>query len=196
MVCVIVESVQNQKVTHLMDSNTGVCVCVCSASVMLRYESLSEDVVLVDPQRKPASLSFWINKENYSSQQALLWCLSRTSSKRQCVPEATAGVLKCVCVCLCSGCDEEPQCSVADLGAAESPSYFSCQLYPDSRVCGAYDKPLRQACRHLLDRTPNNTYSKKGKYSQKHVQVRRHSTGHRNRVYSGLEEEQCCGFFI
>ncbi|KAF3839071.1 hypothetical protein F7725_017788 [Dissostichus mawsoni] len=29
------------------------------------------------------------------------------------------------------------------------------------RVCGAYDNPLRAACRPLLDRAPNNTYSKK-----------------------------------
>uniref|UniRef100_A0A3Q4GHV9 Carboxylesterase type B domain-containing protein n=1 Tax=Neolamprologus brichardi TaxID=32507 RepID=A0A3Q4GHV9_NEOBR len=65
--------------------------------------------------------------------------------------------------CVVSGCNEEPQCSVADLRDADSAGFFSCSLYPDSRVCGAYDKPLRRPCSLLLDRAPNNTYSKKGK---------------------------------
>ncbi|XP_030606071.1 thyroglobulin [Archocentrus centrarchus] len=105
------------------------------ASVRLKFESLSEDDILVDPQRKLPALSFWISKNFYSSQQAQLWCLTR--------------------------CDEEPQCSVADLRDADSTGYFSCSLYPDSKVCGAYDKPLRQLCLPLLDKAPNNTYIKK-----------------------------------
>ncbi|XP_031582758.2 thyroglobulin [Oreochromis aureus] len=105
------------------------------ASVQLKFETLSEDDVLVDPQRKLPALSFWLNKNNYNSQQAQLWCLTR--------------------------CEEEPQCSVADLRDADSAGFFSCSLYPDSRVCGAYDKPLRRPCSPLLDRAPNNTYSKK-----------------------------------
>ncbi|XP_047453597.1 thyroglobulin [Mugil cephalus] len=105
------------------------------ASVQMKFESLTDVDVLVDPQRKLPSLSFWLNKNNYNSQQALLWCLTR--------------------------CDEEPQCSLADLRDTDSSGFFSCSLFPDSRVCGAYDKPLRRACRPLLDRMPNNTYSKK-----------------------------------
>ncbi|XP_041844793.1 thyroglobulin isoform X2 [Melanotaenia boesemani] len=105
------------------------------ASLQLKFESLSDDDVLVDPQRKLPVLSFWLNKGNYNSQQALLWCLTR--------------------------CDEEQQCSVADLRDADSAGFFRCSLYPDSRVCGAYDKPLRRPCRPLLDRAPINTYSKK-----------------------------------
>ncbi|KAM4581065.1 thyroglobulin [Odontesthes bonariensis] len=104
------------------------------ASLLRKFASLSEDDVIVDPQRKLPALSFWLNKNNYNSQQALLWCLTR--------------------------CDEERRCSVADLGEADSAGFFSCSLYPDSRVCGAYDKPLRRPCRPLLDRAPNNTYSK------------------------------------
>uniref|UniRef100_A0A4W6CPF2 Carboxylesterase type B domain-containing protein n=1 Tax=Lates calcarifer TaxID=8187 RepID=A0A4W6CPF2_LATCA len=106
---------------------------VFSDSVQQKFESVSDDDVLVDPQRKLSTLSFWLNKKNYDSQQALLWCLSRTSSS-------------------------DPLC----LSNAVDPSgFFSCSLFPDSRVCGAYDKPLRRACRLLLDRAPNNTYSKK-----------------------------------
>lgn len=50
---------------------------VFAASVQLKFASLSEDDVLVDPQRKLPALSFWLNKNNYNSQQAQLWCLTR-----------------------------------------------------------------------------------------------------------------------
>ncbi|KAK5619909.1 hypothetical protein CRENBAI_005443 [Crenichthys baileyi] len=106
-----------------------------NASVQLGFESLSNDDVLVDHQTKLPVLSFWLNKNDYISQQALLWCLTR--------------------------CDEEEQCSVADLRDAESDGFFSCSLYPDTRVCGAYDQPIKRSCRPLLGRLPNNTYSKK-----------------------------------
>lgn len=140
-------------------------MCVGPVSVQQRFEVLSEEDVTVDPQLKLASLSFWLNKKNFDSQQALLWCLSRTSSK----PPPTNScmrvcVLASLCVCV-PGCDEEPRCSVADLRDAEAPPFFSCRLHPDSRLCGAYDKPLRQACRHLLDRPPSFTYSRKGKHT-------------------------------
>lgn len=48
-----------------------------AASVQLRFQSLSSADVLVDPQRKQPVLSFWLSKNNYSSQNALLWCLTR-----------------------------------------------------------------------------------------------------------------------
>jgi len=54
-----------------------VCACVCPASVERRFEPLPEDAVVVDPSRSPPGLSYWLNKEDYNSQQALLWCLER-----------------------------------------------------------------------------------------------------------------------
>ncbi|XP_014880185.1 thyroglobulin [Poecilia latipinna] len=106
-----------------------------NATVQLRFQSLSSAEVLVDPQRKQPVLSFWLSKNDYSSQNALLWCLTR--------------------------CDEEEWCSVTDLGESESDRFFRCALYPDTRVCGGYDQPIRRSCRPLLDRATNNTYSKK-----------------------------------
>uniref|UniRef100_A0A3Q2SU14 Carboxylesterase type B domain-containing protein n=1 Tax=Fundulus heteroclitus TaxID=8078 RepID=A0A3Q2SU14_FUNHE len=108
---------------------------VSAASVQMRFQPLSVQEVLVDPQRTIPVLSFWLNKNDYSSQQALLWCLTR--------------------------CDEEEQCSVADLRDAEPDGFLRCSLYPDTTVCGAYDQPIIRACRPLLVRAPNNTYSKK-----------------------------------
>lgn len=60
-----------------------------------------------------------------------------------------------------AGCMEEEFCHVADL-RDEGPVYFTCLLYPDTRVCGAYDKPLRQACSLVLPQDPQTAYQKKG----------------------------------
>ncbi|XP_028985251.1 thyroglobulin isoform X2 [Betta splendens] len=104
-------------------------------SVQQRFQPLLEDDIVVDPQAKLPVLSFWLNRQNYNSQQALFWCLTR--------------------------CDVEQQCYVADLTDADSAGFFSCSLYPDSRVCGGYDKRVRRACPLLLNRAPSSTYSKK-----------------------------------
>ncbi|KAK2909632.1 thyroglobulin isoform X2 [Channa argus] len=122
-------------------SGSGSCAAAevslpLDVSVQQKFEPLTkDDVVFVDPQRNLPVLSFWINKNNYDFQQAQLWCLAR--------------------------CAAEEQCYVADLRDADSAGFFSCSLYPNSRVCGAYDQPLRRACPLLLHRAPNNTYSKK-----------------------------------
>uniref|UniRef100_A0A3Q3B902 Thyroglobulin n=1 Tax=Kryptolebias marmoratus TaxID=37003 RepID=A0A3Q3B902_KRYMA len=121
-------------------SGSGSCsvsemVAPPAASVQMKFESLSVSDVLVDPQRKPPTLSFWLNKKNYDSQQALLWCLTR--------------------------CDEEERCSIADLRDAESAGFFSCSLFPDTGVCGAYDSVTKRSCRPVLDRAPNAAYRKK-----------------------------------
>lgn len=57
---------------------TNVFVCLFTESLQQKFEALSKDDVVVDLQRKLPVLSFWLNKNNYNSQQALLWCLTRT----------------------------------------------------------------------------------------------------------------------
>ncbi|TNN02050.1 hypothetical protein fugu_009537 [Takifugu bimaculatus] len=104
------------------------------ASLKQRFQLVSENDVIVNANRKLLTLSFWLNKKHFDSQHALLWCLSR--------------------------CDEEPQCSVADLRDADSAQFHSCSLYPDSRECGGYENPRRQSCALVLETPPDNTYSK------------------------------------
>nr|XP_049585686.1 thyroglobulin isoform X6 [Syngnathus scovelli] len=104
-------------------------------SVQNKFTSLSEDDVLVNTQRSLPVLSFLLNKKVFTSQHALLWCLTR--------------------------CDGEPSCLLAELNDTDSTDFFSCFLFPDSRVCGAYDTPLRRPCHPLLARKPKNTFSKK-----------------------------------
>uniref|UniRef100_A0A8C4ZFI8 Thyroglobulin n=1 Tax=Gadus morhua TaxID=8049 RepID=A0A8C4ZFI8_GADMO len=106
-----------------------------TASVEAGFEPLPEDGVVVDPTRSPPGLTYWLNKEDYNSQQALLWCLKR--------------------------CDEEEQCSLVDVRQDDSELFHSCLLFPDSTVCGAYDKKLRDPCRPLLARRPTSAHKKR-----------------------------------
>uniref|UniRef100_A0AAV2MEG0 Thyroglobulin n=1 Tax=Knipowitschia caucasica TaxID=637954 RepID=A0AAV2MEG0_KNICA len=101
-------------------------------SVRSRFQPLSVEQVKVTPQKQP-SLTFWFNKRNYSSQDALLSCLQR--------------------------CLSEPLCSVADILDLHS-DFFFCELFPNTAVCGDYANPERQQCLPLLSRPPNNTYIK------------------------------------
>uniref|UniRef100_A0A8C2FL06 Thyroglobulin n=1 Tax=Cyprinus carpio TaxID=7962 RepID=A0A8C2FL06_CYPCA len=91
--------------------------------------------VKVDPERELPSQLYWIFKHQYTFQEAQLWCLKR--------------------------CGEEQLCHVSDI-RDEGPLYFACALYPDTRVCGAYDKPLRQACSLVMTQSLQTAYQKKG----------------------------------
>ncbi|TRY66912.1 hypothetical protein DNTS_017010 [Danionella cerebrum] len=90
-----------------------------SDSIKKAFSVLDANDVQVDSQRELPSQVYWIFKHRYSFLEAQLWCLKR--------------------------CDEEELCYVSDI-RDESPLYFACVLHPDTRVCGAYDEPLRQPC--------------------------------------------------
>uniref|UniRef100_A0A672JXK0 Carboxylesterase type B domain-containing protein n=1 Tax=Sinocyclocheilus grahami TaxID=75366 RepID=A0A672JXK0_SINGR len=92
--------------------------------------------VKVDQKRQLPSQLYWIFKHQYTFQEAPLWCL------------------KC--------CEEEEFCHVSDI-RDEGPLYFACVLYPDTRVCGANDKPLRQACSLVMTQSLQTAYQKKCK---------------------------------
>lgn len=53
-------------------------------------------------------------------------------------------ILICKCGLWVSGCEEEEFCHVSDI-CDEGSLYFVCVLYPDTCVCGPYNKPLRLA---------------------------------------------------
>uniref|UniRef100_A0A4W5R2Q7 Carboxylesterase type B domain-containing protein n=1 Tax=Hucho hucho TaxID=62062 RepID=A0A4W5R2Q7_9TELE len=94
------------------------------------FVALDSSAVVVDSERDIPSLQYWIFKHQFSAQEAQLWCLKR--------------------------CEEEELCHVADV-RDESSVYFTCALYPDTQVCGAYDKPLRQACSPVLPQQPHTS---------------------------------------
>uniref|UniRef100_A0A8C8FER4 Carboxylesterase type B domain-containing protein n=1 Tax=Oncorhynchus tshawytscha TaxID=74940 RepID=A0A8C8FER4_ONCTS len=101
------------------------------------FVALDSSAVVVDSERDIPSLHYWIFKHQFSAQEAQLWCLKR--------------------------CEEEELCHLADV-RDESSVYFTCALYPDTQVCGAYDKPLRQACSPVLPQQPHTAHTKKGEF--------------------------------
>uniref|UniRef100_UPI001EAEA7E7 thyroglobulin-like n=1 Tax=Oncorhynchus gorbuscha TaxID=8017 RepID=UPI001EAEA7E7 len=107
---------------------------VLSDAVKETFVTLDSSAVVVDSERDIPSLHYWIFKHQFSAQEAQLWCLKR--------------------------CEEEELCHLADV-RDESSVYFTCALYPDTQVCGAYDKPLRQACSPVLPQQPHTAHTKK-----------------------------------
>ncbi|KAL2102011.1 hypothetical protein ACEWY4_003772 [Coilia grayii] len=105
-----------------------------SDAVLQSFLSLEPSEVQVDPEKAIPSQQYWIFKHQFSLQQTQLWCLQR--------------------------CEEEELCHMSDLRDG-GPEYFLCELFPDTRVCGAYDKPLRQACSLQLSRAPQRAHRKR-----------------------------------
>ncbi|KAG7469780.1 hypothetical protein MATL_G00132440 [Megalops atlanticus] len=105
-----------------------------SDAVKDRFAAVDSSTIHVDSNRDVPAQRYWLFKHRFSAEEAQQWCLKR--------------------------CEEEELCHVADT-QDDSPSYFTCALYPDTRVCGAYDKPLRQACSLVLPQLPQKAYSKK-----------------------------------
>ncbi|XP_053089784.1 thyroglobulin isoform X2 [Pangasianodon hypophthalmus] len=103
-------------------------------SVKENFEVLDTNEIKTDSEKETPSQRYWVFKHQFTAAEAQLWCLKR--------------------------CMEEEYCHIADL-RDEGPVYFTCMLYPDTRVCGAYDKPLRQACILVLPQDPQTAYQKK-----------------------------------
>ncbi|MBN3300553.1 THYG protein, partial [Amia calva] len=106
-----------------------------SSEVLIEaFIAVESNTIDVDPYIDIPSQQYWIFKHEYSAQKAQLWCLNR--------------------------CDKEEFCKVADL-QDNSTLYFTCTLYPDTRVCGAYNKPIRQSCSLVLPVQPQIVHEKK-----------------------------------
>ncbi|XP_023669382.2 thyroglobulin [Paramormyrops kingsleyae] len=98
------------------------------------FSAVDSGAVRVDSSQDVPRLLYRIFKHQYSARQAEIWCLKR--------------------------CEEVALCHLADV-RDDRPLYFTCSLYPDTRVCGAYDQPLRRACSLVLPQAPRLAYSKK-----------------------------------
>ncbi|XP_064202382.1 thyroglobulin [Anguilla rostrata] len=105
-----------------------------SDAVKEGFMALDNTDIRVNPSQAVPSQQYWIFKHQFSAEDAQRWCLKR--------------------------CEEEGLCHVADI-RDDSPTYFTCALYPDTQVCGAYDTPLRQPCSLVLPQPPHKAHSKK-----------------------------------
>ncbi|KAG9345002.1 hypothetical protein JZ751_009542, partial [Albula glossodonta] len=97
------------------------------------FKAVDSTAVRVDSSRNIPNQQYWIFKHHSSAEEAQLWCLQR--------------------------CEEEELCHVADI-RDDGPSYFTCALYPNTQVCGAYDTPLRQPCSLVLPQPPQKAHRK------------------------------------
>ncbi|XP_022529282.2 thyroglobulin [Astyanax mexicanus] len=112
----------------------GTPASTVSDSVKEMFDILSGGDISINSDKKTPTQQYWLFKHQFTAEEARLWCLKR--------------------------CMEEELCHVADL-RDEGSVYSVCMLYPDTRVCGAYDKPLRQACSLVLPQDPQTAYRKK-----------------------------------
>ncbi|XP_023613541.1 thyroglobulin [Myotis lucifugus] len=91
--------------------------------------------VVVSGNRSLPSRQHWLFKHLFSPQQANLWCLSR--------------------------CAQEPSfCQLAEIRDS-APSYFTCTLYPEARVCEDVLEPRPTGCRLILPRRPSALFRRK-----------------------------------
>ncbi|NXG23295.1 THYG protein, partial [Grallaria varia] len=75
---------------------------------------------------------YWIFRQKYSAEEAVLWCLTRCAQ-------------------------EDEFCRMADLQNT-TEMYFVCTLYPEAQICDSSIDPIPGACPTVLPRQPQALY--------------------------------------
>ncbi|KFP92185.1 Thyroglobulin, partial [Apaloderma vittatum] len=81
---------------------------------------------------------YWIFRQKYSAEEAVLWCLTRCAQ-------------------------EDEFCRMADLQNATN-IYFVCTLYPEAQICDGSIDQMPENCRTVLPWQPQTLYRKIGKF--------------------------------
>ncbi|NXM74747.1 THYG protein, partial [Serilophus lunatus] len=77
---------------------------------------------------------YWIFRQKYSAEEAVLWCLTRCAQ-------------------------EDEFCQMADLQNS-TDKYFVCTLYPEARICDSSIDQVPENCPTLLPQQPQTLYHK------------------------------------
>uniref|UniRef100_A0A8C3JGU4 Thyroglobulin n=1 Tax=Calidris pygmaea TaxID=425635 RepID=A0A8C3JGU4_9CHAR len=77
---------------------------------------------------------YWVFRQKYSAEEAVLWCLTRCAQ-------------------------EDEFCRMADLQNA-TDIYFVCTLYPETQICDGSINQIPENCRTVLPRQPQTLYRK------------------------------------
>ncbi|NXI58262.1 THYG protein, partial [Chloroceryle aenea] len=77
---------------------------------------------------------YWIFRQKYSAEEAVLWCLTRCA-------------------------EEDEFCRMADLQNA-TDIYFVCTLYPESQICDGNIGQILENCQTVLPQKPQKLYHK------------------------------------
>ncbi|NXH63383.1 THYG protein, partial [Rhabdornis inornatus] len=87
---------------------------------------------------------YWVFRQKYSAEEALLWCLTRCA-------------------------EEEEFCRMADLHNA-TDKYFVCTLYPEAQICDSSLDQIPGNCATVLPWQPQTLFHKIGKFWYLHIQ--------------------------
>ncbi|NXT77064.1 THYG protein, partial [Zapornia atra] len=75
---------------------------------------------------------YWVFRQKYSAEEAVLWCLTRCA-------------------------EEDEFCQMADLQNT-SDTYFVCPLYPEAQICDGRIDQIPEDCRTVLPQQPQTLY--------------------------------------
>ncbi|NWW95569.1 THYG protein, partial [Rhynochetos jubatus] len=81
---------------------------------------------------------YWVFRQKYSTEEAVLWCLTRCAQ-------------------------EDEFCRMADLQNA-TDVYFVCTLYPEAQICDGSINQIPESCQTVLPWQPQTLYHKIGKF--------------------------------
>ncbi|NXT00229.1 THYG protein, partial [Jacana jacana] len=131
------------------DMVTRAKTSACSAAALKREsdptlsDSTKDLFYLVDNSQMQSDQSYslphqqyWLFRQKYSAEEALLWCLTRCAQ-------------------------EDEFCRLADLQNA-TDTHFVCTLYPEAQVCDSSIHQVPEKCRILLPRQPQTLHRKIG----------------------------------
>ncbi|XP_069634735.1 thyroglobulin [Haliaeetus albicilla] len=110
-------------------------------NVLTLSDSTKDLFYLMDNSRVQSDLNYslpyqqyWVFRQKYSAEEAMLWCLTRCSQ-------------------------EDEFCRMADLQNT-TDIYFVCTLYPEAQICDGSIDQIPENCRTVLPQQPQTLYHK------------------------------------
>ncbi|KAM3840976.1 thyroglobulin [Vipera latastei] len=105
-----------------------------SASTKKLFSIVESNQILTEQNRPLPSQKYWLFKQRYSAEEALLWCLTR--------------------------CVEDEFCLLADIPNNTDTAFFPCTLYPAAQVCNTSINNIPNNCKIVLPQNPQVLYQK------------------------------------
>ncbi|KAL7984061.1 hypothetical protein Chor_002631, partial [Crotalus horridus] len=104
------------------------------ASIKKLFSIVERNQILTELNRPLPSQKYWLFKQRYSAEEALLWCLTR--------------------------CVEDEFCLLADIPNNTDTAFFPCTLYPAAQVCNTSINNIPNNCKIVLPQNPQLLYQK------------------------------------
>ncbi|XP_029141925.1 thyroglobulin-like, partial [Protobothrops mucrosquamatus] len=104
------------------------------ASTKELFSIVESNQILTELNRRLPSQKYWLFKQRYSAEEALLLCLTR--------------------------CVEDEFCLLADIPNKTDTAFFPCTLYPAAQVCNTSINNIPNNCKIVLPQNPQLLYQK------------------------------------